>query len=180
MPQKRHSVDQIIAKLRKADVLLGKGTKVPEVLGPVVRRDVRVQQIEDGWGDLVRVAASIEGGWTSAMLALERFGAASSGDPIHRAGTALGKMQRTIFLCDYFSNPLFRRELLRILNHGESVHALQRAIHHGDIGTSRGRRDDELLASKREILELKAKLRRAEEERDILKKAAAYFASHPE
>jgi len=30
MPQKRHSVDQIIAKLRKADVLLGKGTKVPE------------------------------------------------------------------------------------------------------------------------------------------------------
>ena len=31
MPQKRHSVDQIIAKLRKADVLLGKGTRVPEV-----------------------------------------------------------------------------------------------------------------------------------------------------
>ena len=31
MPQKRHSVDQIIAKLRKADVLLGKDTKVPEV-----------------------------------------------------------------------------------------------------------------------------------------------------
>ena len=31
MPQKRHSVDQIIAKLRKADVQLGKGTKVPEV-----------------------------------------------------------------------------------------------------------------------------------------------------
>ena len=31
MPQKRHSVDQIIEKLRKADVLLGKGTKVPEV-----------------------------------------------------------------------------------------------------------------------------------------------------
>ena len=30
MPQKRHSVDQIIAKLRKVDVLLGKGTKVPE------------------------------------------------------------------------------------------------------------------------------------------------------
>ena len=31
MPQQRHSVDQIIAKLRRADVLLGKGTKVPEV-----------------------------------------------------------------------------------------------------------------------------------------------------
>ena len=31
MSQKRHSVDQIIAKLRKADVELGKGKKVPEV-----------------------------------------------------------------------------------------------------------------------------------------------------
>jgi len=31
MPQKRHSVDQIISKLRKADVELGKGKKVPEV-----------------------------------------------------------------------------------------------------------------------------------------------------
>ena len=30
MPQKRHTVDQIVAKLRKADVELGKGKKVPE------------------------------------------------------------------------------------------------------------------------------------------------------
>ena len=28
MPQKRHTVDQIVAKLRKADVELGKGNKV--------------------------------------------------------------------------------------------------------------------------------------------------------
>ena len=30
MKQKRHSVNQIISKLRKADVELGKGKKVPE------------------------------------------------------------------------------------------------------------------------------------------------------
>jgi transposase len=34
----------------------------------------------------------------------------------------------------------------------------------------------DLLAAKTEILTLKAQLRRAEEERDILKKAARYFA----
>jgi hypothetical protein len=28
MPQKRHTVDQMVAKLRKADVELGKGNKV--------------------------------------------------------------------------------------------------------------------------------------------------------
>ena len=31
MAQKRHSVDQIISKSRRADVELGKGKKVPEV-----------------------------------------------------------------------------------------------------------------------------------------------------
>ena len=31
MKQKRHSVDQIVSKLRNADVELGKGKKVPEV-----------------------------------------------------------------------------------------------------------------------------------------------------
>ena len=39
---------------------------------------------------------------------------------------------------------------------------------------------DELAATKLELQKLKAALRRAEEERDILKKAAAYFAKDPE
>ena len=39
---------------------------------------------------------------------------------------------------------------------------------------------EELKDAKREILKLRAELRRAEEDRDILKKAARYFASQPE
>ena len=31
MKQKRHTVDQIIGKLRRADILLGKDVKVPEI-----------------------------------------------------------------------------------------------------------------------------------------------------
>ncbi len=42
------------------------------------------------------------------------------------------------------------------------------------------RRSDELLDAKKEILKLRAELRRVQEERDILKKAAAYFAREPE
>ena len=40
--------------------------------------------------------------------------------------------------------------------------------------------DEELLEAKRENLKLKASLRRVEEERDILKRAAVYFAREPE
>jgi transposase len=41
-------------------------------------------------------------------------------------------------------------------------------------------RSDELLDAKKEILKLRAELRRTQEERDILKKAAAYFARESE
>lgn len=39
---------------------------------------------------------------------------------------------------------------------------------------------EEFKRAKQEILKLKAELRRTEDERDILKKAARYFASQPE
>ena len=39
---------------------------------------------------------------------------------------------------------------------------------------------NELIEAKSEVLRLRAQLRRAEEERDILKKAARYFAREPE
>ena len=42
------------------------------------------------------------------------------------------------------------------------------------------RYEAELKEVRRENLKLKAELRRAQEERDILKKAAAYFAKNPE
>ena len=42
------------------------------------------------------------------------------------------------------------------------------------------RQEEELLEAKREVLKLRAELRRTQEERDILKKAAAYFAKNPE
>jgi hypothetical protein len=71
---------------------------------------------------------------------------AAQGDRTHSAGNSLGRLIRTIYLCDYFSNPVFRRELHRILNHGESVHALERAIYVGRVAPARGRRPDESVA----------------------------------
>lgn len=53
---------------------------------------------------------------------------------------------RTLFLCDYFSNDEFRREIHTLLNRGESVHLLQRAIYYGRLAAERGRRRDEIRA----------------------------------
>ena len=80
------------------------------------------------------------------MLALERFGADSRADPIHKCGSAIGRLFLTLFLCDFVSNETFRRELLRILDRGEATHRLLRAIHSGNIAAARGRRREELTA----------------------------------
>ena len=45
----------------------------------------------------------------------------------------MGKLLRTTFLADYFVNAGFRRELRRVLNRGEAVNALKRAIYTGRV-----------------------------------------------
>jgi hypothetical protein len=58
----------------------------------------------------------------------------------------LGQLLRTVFLADYFVNEPFRRELLRVLNRGESVNALKRAIYTGRVASFQAKRHDELAA----------------------------------
>src|SRR3546814_2130945 len=71
-------------------------------------------------------------GHASAVAALARFGSAAQGDPIYEAGVQLGRLLRTAFLADYFVKDAFRNELRRVLNRGEAVNALKRAIYTGD------------------------------------------------
>lgn len=122
------------------------GFDVPENLESVVDRDISRSEIFSGYDGLVRVAASIKFAGTSANVALDRYSSAARGDRVYQAGTALGKLHLTLFLCDYYTNPDFRRELSRLLDYGETVHTLQRALYRGGIAASRGRRKDELIA----------------------------------
>lgn len=75
-----------------------------------------------------------------------RFGSASRGDPFYEAVVHLGRLLRTVFLCDYFLNDVFRRELLRVLNRGETVNALKRAIYTGRVASHQAKQPDEIQA----------------------------------
>lgn len=125
---------------------LPRSLDVPEGLGRVAVHDIALRPIRTHWDALVRVVASIASGRTSATVMLQRFGSAAQGDPVHRTADQLGRLLRTIFLCEYFAQQDFRRELHTVLNRGESVHQLQRTIYSGKVAPSRGRRRDELMA----------------------------------
>jgi TnpA family transposase len=62
------------------------------------------------WDELVRVAASIHSGQCSAVQVLTRFDAAARGHPVYGGGVHAGRLFRTIFLIDYFTDPIFRAE----------------------------------------------------------------------
>lgn len=132
--------------LSERKLFLPRKLDAPEGLEQVLVRDVSLKAIEKGWDELLRVAASIRSGRVSANVALQRFGSAAQGDPVHRAADQLGRLLRTLFLCDYFSNTAFRHEIHTILNRGESVHQLQRAVYYGKVAPERGRRRDEMIA----------------------------------
>jgi len=61
---------------------------------------------------------------------------------------------------------------------GVSVHSLYKWVNAVKPGKSE-EQAEELAIAKHEILKLRAEMRRLEEERDILKKAARYFAREP-
>lgn len=136
-----------LARLAERRLYLPSNMKnVPESLQDVVVPSISLHQIGTEWDNLVRLTASIETGHTTATVALARFGSASSDSPIYRAGVHLGRLVRSIYLCDYFLSEDLRRTINRILVHGEAVHTLQRAINTGTFSKPRGQHEDELYA----------------------------------
>jgi TnpA family transposase len=136
-----------LAKLAERKLYVPKSAKVPQSLDDMVVTSVSLQSIVAEWDNLVRLAASIETGHTSATVALARYGSASSDSPTYRAGVHLGRLIRSIYLCDYITSEELRRVINRILVHGESVHTLQRAIYTGSFSKPRGRHESELYAA---------------------------------
>jgi hypothetical protein len=117
--------------------------KVPEEIAAVCEAGIDTALIEAHWDSLVHLAASVSEWACQRGDGAGPVRRAARGDPIYDAGVQLGKLLRTAFLADYFVNAGFRRELRRVLNRGEAVNALKRAIYTGRVGPHRpaGRRD---------------------------------------
>ena len=132
--------------LAERKLYLPPGFAVPEGIERVTIRRLSRKAICAGWDELLRVVASIRTGKIGADVALRLLGSAAQGDPAYKAADHLGRLLRSIFLCDYVSIPDFRREIHMLLSRGESVHQLQRAVYTGKVAPERGRRRDEMRA----------------------------------
>ena len=132
--------------LAERRLYLPRGIEVPPALERVRCGRVSLTAVRDGCDELLRLIASVRLGRVSAKEALDRLGSAARGQALHAAAEHLGRMLRTLFLCDYLSNVAFRREIHALLNRGEAVHLLQRAVYSGRVSAAQGRRHDEMRA----------------------------------
>ena len=135
-----------LKELKQRHLYVPRGTVIPSEIAAVCEANVDTALIEKHWDTLVHLAASVMSGNASAVAALARFGSAARGDPIYDAGVQLGRLLRTAFLSDYFLKDPFRNELRRVLNRGEAVNALKRAIYTGRVSPAQAKRTEEMQA----------------------------------
>ena len=135
-----------IKSVRDRRLHVPRGFAVPAALKGLCIADISMDEIERGFGELTAVADAVAAGKLSAVTVCQRHGTAARTRKAYKAGRALGLLLRTIHLCETATNDPFRRETLRLLNHGELVHGLQRQIRRAGFGTRRGMRSEELIA----------------------------------
>jgi len=132
--------------LNERHLWLPRGCEVPEILKPICHATLDLGEVPSHWDQWVHLIASAYSGHTSAINVLARFGSAARGDPLYEVGVVIGKLLRTVFLADYFVNPAFRRELLRVLNRGEATNALKRLIYTGRVSNQQAKDEHEMQA----------------------------------
>ncbi len=135
-----------LKELKQRHLFLPRGMVIPAEIAAVCEASINTDLIEKHWDTLVHLAASVMTGNASAVAALARFGSAAKGEPVYEAGVQLGRLLRTAFLADYFVKTPFRQELRRVLNRGEAVNAMKRAIYTGRISPAQAKRPDEMQA----------------------------------
>jgi TnpA family transposase len=132
--------------LKDRHLFLPRGSAVPDTLSDICYANLDLSKVAAQWDRIVHLVASVHSGHTSAVNVLARYGSASRGDPLYEALVQLGRLLRTVFLADYFVNEAFRREILRVLNRGESVNALKRSIYVGRVAGYQAKQPEEMQA----------------------------------
>jgi TnpA family transposase len=133
-------------ELSDRHLFLPRGSEIPENLKAICHATLDPAKAAKQWDAMVHLFASVHGGHSSAITVLARYGSAARGDRLYEAMVQVGKLLRTVFLCDYFVNEAFRRELLRVPNRGEAVNALKRAIYLGRVASSQAKQHEEMQA----------------------------------
>ena len=112
---------------------------VPKRLRPLVGGKVNVDLIDRNWADILRVAATMAAGTMRPSQILRKLAAYPRQNELAAALREVGRIERSLFMLDWTTDPEMRRRAQVGLNKGEAHHALKRAINFHQRGELRDR-----------------------------------------
>jgi TnpA family transposase len=98
---------------------------------------INTSLIMEYWDDLLHLAASIQTRTVAPSTILKRLAAARNPSQLARALRELGRLERSLFMIEWYSDPALRRRCQAGLNKGEAAHKLKRAVFFHERGEIR-------------------------------------------
>ncbi|WP_105492038.1 Tn3 family transposase, partial [Escherichia coli] len=108
-------------------------------LDALIAGKAKMEVIEQHWDEVLRLKASIGAGLVPPSVILKKLAASPRQNRLNLALREMGRIERSIFICDWLLDTRLRRRSHAILNKGESRHALARAIFLHQLGEFRNR-----------------------------------------
>lgn len=100
---------------------------------------INTKKIIQNWDGILRLATSIKNGTVTASLIVKKIGSYPRQNGLAVALRELGKIERTLFMLDWYMSPELRRRVTAGLNKGEARNALARAVYFNRFGEVRER-----------------------------------------
>lgn len=112
--------------------------------GPLMTRRLNTDLITATWDDLLRVAASVQGGHATAALVVGKLCSSKrQQNALTSAIKEYGALRRTVYAARYLADETYRRRIARQLNKGENLHALRRSLAYAAEGALRRRHHEQ-------------------------------------
>ncbi|MEZ5901625.1 MAG: Tn3 family transposase [Hyphomicrobiaceae bacterium] len=115
-----------------------KGAAYP-ALSNHIGAPINAALILDHWDDLLHLAASITTRSVVPSTILKKLSASPKESQLARALRELGRIERSLFMIEWYSSPALRRRCQAGLNKGEAAHKLKRAVFFHERGEIRDR-----------------------------------------
>jgi len=101
---------------------------------PILTRNINWDLIKDQYDQMIKYTTALRLGTASAEAIMKRFTKNSLQHPTYKALQELGKVVKTIFLCDYLSSKELRIEINQGLNVVENWNSANGFIFYGKSG----------------------------------------------
>ena len=112
--------------------------------GALLTRRLNTDLITGMWDDLLRVAASVQGGHATAALVVGKLCSSKrQQNALTSAIKEYGALRRTVYAARYLADETYRRRIARQLNKGENLHALRRSLAYAGEGALRRRHHEQ-------------------------------------